>query len=115
MQHSVKQLGLVGLVTAVIVCGTVALAGPPTHPAGQDSPGAVAAQDGAAVEASAGPVVDVAVCSDQDGGLFGPEMGLSLPEPPQVGQPCCVTLCEAVCGVGEPCACKRCQVFGCGL
>jgi hypothetical protein len=33
----------------------------------------------------------------------------------ETGQPCCVSLCEQICGVGEACACKRCQVFGCGL
>jgi hypothetical protein len=33
----------------------------------------------------------------------------------QTGQPCCQSLCEQTCGVGEACACKRCIVFGCGV
>jgi len=48
-----------------------------------------------------------------DGLVAGP--ALSPIAEPQVGQPCCAALCEQVCGVGEPCLCKRCQVLGCGV
>jgi|GEM_PF-2632124 len=106
-------------VLLVLALATVAavIAAPQTA---ADEPAAEApvtrtAQDGTLTEPAAGPEAGALLCLDgmADGLVAGPV--LSPIAEPQVGQPCCTTLCEQVCGVGEPCLCKRCQVLGCGV
>jgi len=114
MQRSTRKFGFVGLVTVLLAWGPVALAAPPAQPSVPDATGPAAVQEVAVGEASVGPAVDGSTCRDRVGGL---ETALELPmdKPLQAGAPCCATLCDATCGVGEPCLCKRCVVLGCGV
>ena len=109
--------------TLVLVLATVSLASAaPQAPADQpaaEAPVMRTAQDGTL----AAPVSDSEVGSQAgtllclDGMAGGPVISPSLPSiaRPQVGSPCCESLCDQVCGVGEACFCKRCQVLGCGV
>ena len=104
MRRSTKTLLLVGLMTALFLQPAAGLAAPPEEPPAPDASGA-----GALAEPGG------ALCVEPVPGAAEAAAVLVPLEPPQVGQPCCVALCEEICGVGEACACHRCQVIGCGL
>ena len=71
--------------------------------------------NGEAVQRPAGPETMEPLCPSPSVDGFGGIATLPWAAQPQVGPPCCESLCDQVCGVGEPCLCKRCQVLGCGV
>jgi len=73
--------------------------------------------DGATEATAVSPAPEAAdpLCPSGAGFDLGVEALQAPFHQPQVGSPCCDSLCAQICGVGEPCACKRCQVLGCGV
>jgi hypothetical protein len=111
-----RSIHAVLLVLALATVGSV-IATPSTaadQPAAQ-APVAQTAQDGTLTEPAVGPDAGDPLCLDgmTNGLVISPS--LSPIAQPQVGAPCCADLCEQICGVGEACLCKRCQVLGCGV
>lgn len=96
-----KFLSFLALAAVAVLGGFVVSAAPPAQLPIQ-VPSSPLAADG--LEA------DRWICPNGEEGV-----GSLMDVETQVGQPCCVELCEQICGIGEACACKRCQVFGCGL
>jgi len=115
MRCSTRQLGFLVLLSALFVCGSVAVAALP-GPAPTDGPPVVQpAPDRSAVEVATETSVEGAICRDPAEDPFATSVVPAVTGPLQTGQPCCAALCDATCGVGEPCLCKRCQVLGCGV
>lgn len=112
MKRSTWKLGISGLVAVLIVFGAGALAAAPAAPdRGEPAPVPEATGGTASTVAAVG----ASTCTDGidaslETAFVGPVDG-----PLEVGAPCCAPLCDATCGVGEPCLCKRCVVLGCGL
>lgn len=112
MRRSSWKPNILGLVTALIVFGAGALAAAPPTP---DLVEPAAVPEATAGGVSTEPAVEGSTCTDRiDASLETPVVG-PVDQPPEVGAPCCAPLCDATCGVGEACLCKRCVVLGCGL
>ena len=103
----------------VILSLAVVAATAATAPAAANEPSANAlgpnAGDEATVAVPAGLQSVEPLCPSASATGFNAGPSLPWTTQPQVGSPCCDSLCAQVCGVGEPCACKRCQVLGCGV
>jgi hypothetical protein len=99
MHSSAGRLALTILGTILFLQAAVVLAAPPPVPESAVSP--------APVETIEAPAP---LCAEESAAPF-----LDLEPLEQTGQPCCQSLCEQTCGVGEACACKRCIVLGCGV
>lgn len=105
MHSSTGRLALTILGTILFLQAAVVTAAPP---AAADVPDAQATVEGVVTPAAA--PAPAPLCAEEGTAAF-----LDLEPVEQTGQPCCQSLCEQTCGVGEPCACKRCVVVGCGL
>lgn len=116
MLGSTGELTLAAFVAAALLIGSGGLAAAaPDPPLPRGARALQTAQEESPSEVSVGLEVTGLSCPNEAGGGGGEGVDFSHDLEPLAGAPCCASLCEQVCGIGEPCLCKRCQVLGCGV